>query len=152
MQWSLNQWLCGQYYLSRSRLRVAPTKAVRHDLSRGLPTRKFKLSGYLCFWAFLKWIFCACNYVSIYWCWINFVRGRVRGIHWKEECLNAAANADLMSTIGIRLCILCIRTLVPSCVIPLRSHSDHSVLYHKFQCECRRNTQSWYCLYHAIFG
>ena len=34
--------------------RVAPTQAVRHDLSRGLPMRKSKLSGHLWFCVFLK--------------------------------------------------------------------------------------------------
>ena len=29
------------------------------------------------FCAFVKWIVYVCNYVSIYWCWINFVRVRV---------------------------------------------------------------------------
>ena len=38
-----------QYLLPRVHLRVAPTQAVRHDLSRGLPTRKPKPSGYLHF-------------------------------------------------------------------------------------------------------
>ena len=66
-------------------------QAVRHDLRKGLPMRKFNLSGYLCFCAFLKGITCACNYVSTYWCWINFVRVRVRvrsyptGTFWEEK-------------------------------------------------------------------
>ena len=37
-------------------LRVAPTQAVRHDLNMGLPTSNSKLSGYLWFCIFRKWI------------------------------------------------------------------------------------------------
>ena len=58
-------WEHCQYYLSCFHLRVAPTQAVRHDLSRGLPMHKSKLTGYLRFCAFEKWIVCACYYVYV---------------------------------------------------------------------------------------
>ena len=59
-----------------------------HDLSRGLPTRKFNLLGYLCFCAFLKWIVYACNYVSIYWCWINSVRVHLKAFSSERVSLS----------------------------------------------------------------
>ena len=44
---------------------VAPRQAVGHDLNSGHPTRKSKMSGYLCFCAFEKWVVFACNSVSL---------------------------------------------------------------------------------------
>ena len=48
---------------------MAPTKAVRHDLSRGLPTRKSKLSGHLWFCVFIK-MNCMCLF-SVYLLMLN---------------------------------------------------------------------------------